>query len=182
MTVTEIATNNNFKTITSSKINEIDVKDFSLYKELIYASALCNNASLDPDNPEGIIGDPTEGALIFLAKKFNINHEELEDKYPRKFEQPFDSNRKRMSTIHIIDNNITAYTKGAVDEMLPLCDSILTENGIRPLTNKDKEDIKKQLGWSDKYYAIRYKHVVNFVDSESIDYIMGKDNFKLNKK
>ena len=47
-----------------------------------------------------------------------------------------------MSTIHIIDNNITAYTKGAVDEMLPLCDSILTENGIRPLTNKDKEDIK----------------------------------------
>ncbi len=142
MTVTEIATNNNFKTRTSSKINEIDVKDFSLYKELIYASALCNNASLDPDNPEGIIGDPTEGALIFLAKKFNINHEELEDKYPRKFEQPFDSNRKRMSTIHIIDNNITAYTKGAVDEMLPLCDSILTENGIRPLTNKDKEDIK----------------------------------------
>ena len=46
----------------------------------------------------------------------------------------------------------------------------------------DKEDIKKQLGWSDKYYAIRYKHVLNFVDSESIDYMMGKDNLKINKK
>ena len=46
----------------------------------------------------------------------------------------------------------------------------------------DKEDIKKQLGWSDKYYAIRYKHVLNFVDSESIDYLLEKDNFKLNKK
>ena len=53
---------------------------------------------------------------------------------------------------------------------------------ISLMLGADKEDIKKQLGWSDKYYAIRYKHVVNFVDSESIDYIMGKDNFKLNKK
>ena len=53
---------------------------------------------------------------------------------------------------------------------------------ISLMLGADKEDIKQQLGWSDKYYAIRYKHVVNFVDSESIDYIMGKDNFKLNKK
>lgn len=142
MTVTEIAVNNNFKTRTSSKINEINTRDISPYKDLVYASALCNNASLDPNNPEGIIGDPTEGALIFLAKKFNINHEELEDKYPREFEQPFDSNRKRMSTVHVIDNNITVYTKGAVDEMLPLCDSILAEDGIRPITDKDKKDIQ----------------------------------------
>lgn len=53
---------------------------------------------------------------------------------------------------------------------------------ISLMLGADKEDIKKQLGWSDKYYAIRYKHVLNFVDSESIDYILGKDNFKLNKK
>ena len=53
---------------------------------------------------------------------------------------------------------------------------------ISLMLGADKEDIKKQLGWSDKYYASRYKHVLNFVDSESIDYILGKDNFKLNKK
>ena len=53
---------------------------------------------------------------------------------------------------------------------------------ISLMLGADKEDIKKQLGWSDKYYAIRYRHVLNFVDSESIDYILGKDNFKLNKK
>ncbi|MEF9990491.1 MAG: tyrosine-type recombinase/integrase [Romboutsia sp.] len=46
----------------------------------------------------------------------------------------------------------------------------------------DEIDIKKQLGWSDKYYAIRYKYVLNFVDSESIDYIMNKDNMNINKK
>lgn len=53
---------------------------------------------------------------------------------------------------------------------------------ISLMLGADTQDIKKQLGWSDKYYAIRYKHVLNFVDSESIDYILGKDNFKLNKK
>ena len=46
----------------------------------------------------------------------------------------------------------------------------------------DKEDIQKQLGWSDKYYAIRYKNVIDFVDSESIDYIMQKENININKK
>ncbi len=53
---------------------------------------------------------------------------------------------------------------------------------ISLMLGADTEDIKKQLGWSDKYYAIRYKHVLNFVDSESIDYLLNKDNFKLNKK
>ncbi|HSQ87926.1 tyrosine-type recombinase/integrase [Romboutsia sp.] len=46
----------------------------------------------------------------------------------------------------------------------------------------DEVDIKNQLGWSDKYYAIRYKYVLNFVDSESIDYIIKKDNISINKK
>ena len=53
---------------------------------------------------------------------------------------------------------------------------------ISLMLGADKEDIKKQLGWSDKYYAIRYKHVLNFVDSESIDFMLGKDNLKINKK
>ena len=46
----------------------------------------------------------------------------------------------------------------------------------------DEEDIKNQLGWSDKYYAIRYKYVLNFVDSQSIDYLIDKDDFLINKK
>lgn len=45
-----------------------------------------------------------------------------------------------------------------------------------------EEDVKNQLGWSDKYYAIRYKYVLNFVDSESIDYIMSSDKMNINKK
>lgn len=53
---------------------------------------------------------------------------------------------------------------------------------ISLMLGADKEDIQKQLGWSDKYYAIRYKHVIDFVDSESIDYMMQKDNMNINKK
>ena len=45
-----------------------------------------------------------------------------------------------------------------------------------------EEDIKNQLGWSDKYYAIRYKYVLNFVDSQSVDYLIDKDDFLINKK
>ncbi|MEG0180510.1 MAG: tyrosine-type recombinase/integrase [Peptostreptococcaceae bacterium] len=45
-----------------------------------------------------------------------------------------------------------------------------------------EEDVKNQLGWSDKYYAIRYKYVLNFVDSESIDYIISSDKMNINKK
>jgi site-specific recombinase XerD len=45
-----------------------------------------------------------------------------------------------------------------------------------------EEEVKNQLGWSDKYYAIRYKYVLNFVDSESIDYIMSSDKMNINKK
>ena len=45
-----------------------------------------------------------------------------------------------------------------------------------------EEEVKKQLGWYDKYYAIRYKYVINFVDSESIDYIINNDKMNINKK
>ncbi|MFR2553527.1 MAG: tyrosine-type recombinase/integrase, partial [Clostridioides difficile] len=46
----------------------------------------------------------------------------------------------------------------------------------------DESDVKNQLGWSDKYYAIRYKYVLNFVDSEIVDYLIEKDNLDINKK
>lgn len=110
-------------------------------RRLICAAALCNDASFDPDRPGEIIGDPTEGALIHLAKVFGIHHETLERSHPRLFEQPFDSDRKRMTTVHRIGSRVTACTKGAPDELLPLCTSILTEDGPRPMTEEDRTRI-----------------------------------------
>ncbi|WP_338609403.1 calcium-translocating P-type ATPase, PMCA-type [Clostridium baratii] len=141
MTATHIAMNGDFEKRKATPVHKASKKYANLYSDLIFASALCNNATLDPDNIGEILGDPTEGALIFLAKEFGITQAEFEKQYPREFEQPFDSDRKRMTTIHIIDDEIVAYTKGAVDEMLPLCTKIATNKGIRDITEKDKENI-----------------------------------------
>lgn len=143
MTVTHIAVNGDFENGTTTPVENAANQHPAVYKELVYAAALCNDASLDPDRKGEIIGDPTEGALIYLAQAFGIDHEALEDDYPRLFEQPFDSERKRMTTVHRINEKWISYTKGAVDEMLPLCTHILTSEGVRPITEADKENITK---------------------------------------
>lgn len=110
-------------------------------RDLLYIAALCNNASFDPDNPDKTIGDPTEGALLTFAKQCGIDIDALEGQMPRVFEQPFDSIRKRMTTVHKLENTAVAYTKGAVEEMLPLCTSILTAQGVRAMTDTDRKQI-----------------------------------------
>lgn len=141
MTVKELVIEENIKNKSTIKVEEIEKEDKEKYKELIYAGALCNDAALDPDKKDEILGDPTEGALIFLARDFGFDQEELEEKYEREYEEPFDSDRKRMSTIQKIDGKNIVYTKGAVDEMLELCTKILTPEGEREITDEDKENI-----------------------------------------
>ena len=108
MTVTHIAVNGDFEAGAATPVEEAARRHPQVYRELVNAAALCNDASLDPDRPGEIIGDPTEGALIFLAQSFGVDHEGLEDRYPRVFEQPFDSERKRMTTVHEMDGAIIA--------------------------------------------------------------------------
>ncbi len=128
--------------LNNSAITPNSISNQELYKDLIYSGLLCNDATFDKNNKNMIIGDPTEGALLLLGRDyFKINQEDLERKYERLFEQPFDSDRKRMTTVHNIDGEITAYVKGALDELLELCDTVITSNGIRPITNEDKEKI-----------------------------------------
>lgn len=141
MTVTQIAVDNDFKHAAATPVDGAASRHPAIYRSLLYAAALCNDASFDPDREGEVIGDPTEGALIYMSKAFGVDHDELEKEYPRRFEQPFDSDRKRMTTVHRIDGEWTAYTKGAVDEMLPLCTHILTSDGVRPITDEDKANI-----------------------------------------
>lgn len=143
MTVTHIAVNGDFETGKATLVHSAAEQHPEVYQHLVYAAALCNDASLDPDRKGEIIGDPTEGALIHMAQAFGINHEALESEHPRFWEQPFDSDRKRMTTVHRIENQWEAYTKGAVDEMLPLCTHILTAKGIRPMTEANRTNIAK---------------------------------------
>ncbi|MGN0331903.1 MAG: cation-translocating P-type ATPase [Lachnospiraceae bacterium] len=140
MTVTHVAFYDEFQTGCAKSVNELP-KISDENKELLRISVLCNNASLNPECPGNIIGDPTEGALLIFAENCEIKQDCLEEAMPRVFEQPFDSVRKRMTTVHKVGNEILAYTKGAVEEMLPLCTKIVTDEGTRPMTDEDRRKI-----------------------------------------
>ena len=140
MTVTEIAFGESIEKGVSVKTGSADTDD-PVFKRLLEGAALCNNAHFDPDRPGETMGDPTEGALIVMAKDFGIDADDFGEEHTKLFEQPFDSDRKRMSVINEFGGTAVQYTKGAVDELLPLTTGILTDKGVRPITEKDAEKI-----------------------------------------
>ena len=142
MTVTYVAVNGDFEAGRTTSAEELSSRyDKSVYGDLLSACALCVNAKKDPDHPGNILGDPTEGALVLFAEKFGIDGETYEDAHPRLFEQPFDSDRKRMTVLNKTEEGYVAYTKGAVDELLPLCTMYQTEHGVRPMTDADRKQV-----------------------------------------
>ena len=95
--------------------------DQATLQELARAVALCNDATLD--RREGswrVVGDPTEGALLTLARKVGIDPAVEGHRLPRRGELPFDSARKRMTTVHDTPAGRVAYVKGAPSAVIPL--------------------------------------------------------------
>jgi len=116
-----------------------------LHKMLV-AAMLCNNARLLPPGGEAprwtILGDPTEGALRVLALKAGLDLDSEERKTPRLREIPFESQRKRMSTIHRAEDlSMLIYTKGAPKEVLGLCTKILVNGSEQHLGEPLREQI-----------------------------------------
>ena len=128
---------------------ELSIRDDQQVYQLVKAAYLCNNARLlapAEDLPEEerqwtILGDPTEACLRVLGVKSGLQVEEEERQNPRLFEVPFDSRRKRMSTIHYAGqsqsgrpigfygkNSRLAFVKGAPKETIDLCTKILVNN------------------------------------------------------
>jgi len=106
-------------------------------RELLLGAALCADAhaTRDADGHWQIHGDPTEGALIVAAAKAGLHKPELDARYPRLDEIPFDSESKRMTTLHEIDGAPIAYAKGAPEVILGACSSQLTGQGSVPITD-----------------------------------------------
>ena len=108
-------------------------------KALLKTSVLCNDSDLEKDPESGkwtVKGDPTEGALVVAAEKFNLKKATFDKDEPRIAEIPFSSERKRMTTIHTGDNKKTAYMKGAPEIVLSKCSKILLNGKAVPLTDE----------------------------------------------
>ena len=117
-------------------------------RELSIAMVLCNDATLvkeEENNRWTIKGDPTEGALVVLAQKLGLSQREMKLSFPRVWEIPFSSEKKRMTTLHIGNSNgqIVAYMKGSVESVLEKCAYCLEEGGPKTLDSFARDRIYK---------------------------------------
>jgi len=134
---------------------------------LLIGGSICNDAVLEKDAEDPgryrTVGDPTEGALVVAAAQAGFYKTELEKTLPRVSELPFDSDRKRMTTIHTFQPDellqglktlwdtrrpepsweYLAVTKGAVDGLLQISDRVWTEDRIESMTDEWRERIRK---------------------------------------
>jgi Ca2+-transporting ATPase len=102
------------------RLRQQDAPDLA---ELLAAAALCNDAAVRPPSGEQerwtAVGDPTEAALLAVARKLDLDPGELNTRLPRIAELPFDSGRKRMTTVHRLpDRGVRVICKGAPEAML----------------------------------------------------------------
>ncbi|HLC32900.1 MAG TPA: HAD-IC family P-type ATPase, partial [Candidatus Nanoarchaeia archaeon] len=109
---------------------------------LLRIGALCNNAQLSlSEGKWGIVGDPTEGALLVSARKGGMDLGQLQTEFPRVKEIPFSSEKKRMTTVHSHKKSHVSYMKGAPEVVLPLCTKILVDGRVERLTRTEKDKI-----------------------------------------
>jgi len=122
---------------------------------LVAGAALANDSRLEEE--DGIVrpvGDPTETALLEVARRLGVHLAALNEAFPRVAELPFDSDRKRMTTFHRPGpgaekwapgvarlGTIVAWTKGAPDVVLERCRFLLSPGGVRPLADADRSRI-----------------------------------------
>ena len=123
---------------------------------LLAGGALCNDAVLEIDgNNFRIVGDPTEGALLVAAARAGLTKEKLDNTFPRQAEVPFDSERKRMATMHSFPESqaeipttfgsvwdwegwpgrfdYVVFAKGAVNSLLEICDRVWVDDHVEEM-------------------------------------------------
>ncbi|HAE85055.1 MAG TPA: ATPase [Anaerolineaceae bacterium] len=174
MTVTRLWADGKFISITGSGYEphgeflnddqKINLKEYPAVGTAMWIGALNNDAQLElSGESEGkatyrIVGDPTEGSILVAAEKAGTSVEKLQEAYPRVQEIPFDSERKRMLTIHALkqpmDDDLSPFTsadrekgyviavKGAPDVVLNLCTQRLKmDNDVEPITEEIRQEI-----------------------------------------
>ena len=131
-------------TLTQNKMTVMEswTLDESITPETLATySSLCNDSRFI----EGVwVGDPTETAFTVWSDKLGLNTQDIIASHTRVNEIPFDSARKRMSTVNQFDEGLRALAKGGVDEILAVSKYVLRNNEIVEMTEEDKERIQTQ--------------------------------------
>lgn len=113
-------------------------------QRLLTAGLLASDARLQEDPEEadyGILGDPTEGALVVAAVKAGLDTDRLHNTAPRQSEIPFSSERKRMTTLHRQDDQIIAFSKGAPEVVVSSCRSWRINGATKSLDEQQQQHI-----------------------------------------
>jgi len=149
----------------------INVKENFELNLLLTGAALCTNAQYDGKN---VIGDSTEGALIVAAAKAGLWKDQLEKIYPRIYEVPFTSERKRMTTVHkSSDGRIIAFMKGAPEVILQRCTHILRDGTVKRLTERERKTIlsinEQMASEALRVLGVAYKELKDFDPNDLSD-------------
>jgi len=162
MQVKEIYINNETKseiTNLKSQIKNLNEKTFNSLDLLLLNGVLCSTASLVYIHDHGswdVLGDPTEGALLYLVQKTNQEVESLRKQWKLIEEQPFDSVTKMM-TVEVKRQSLNSkgqkyiFSKGAPESIIDICDKIMIGEKVEELQEERKKIIKKQVSlWAGK--------------------------------
>ena len=125
------------KIYADGRIYEKGMLDKNRQGLFLEACTLCNDAVIKGER----IGDPTELSLLDMSRFYGYEKEQLEKKYPRIDERAFDSERKRMTTVHRREGRQIAFCKGAADEMTVLCSQVWMYGKEVPFTAKAKKEV-----------------------------------------
>jgi len=152
MTVKKIFTDNatfsvsggGYNPVGSIKLIEGSPIAHNALNKLLIASVLCNNSNLNGcDSKWTVNGDPTEGALLCVARKYNIDEESIKRDFPRIKEIPFDSSKRYMTVVVNTAEGKVAYCKGSLTIILEKCKTIIINGEERLLTSEDRKKVRK---------------------------------------
>lgn len=138
-------TGNGYKPEGSILQGDLELKDLPLpLKHTLESGVLCNDTKLVKEDEEwGIIGDPTEGAIVVVGEKAGIDNNQFKSDNPRLYEIPFSSETKKMTTVNKTAEGLWVSSKGALEMLLASCKYIYRADGIGEITDADIELINK---------------------------------------
>lgn len=157
MTIQEIVINGKSYSNIAKRIDGIDI--------LEKVFTLCNDVEVDSDG--NFVGDPTEIAFLDYMKSLNLKPEQMKIQHPVIVELPFDSDRKRMSTIHAFDGKMFVLVKGGLDSILKCSTKYLKNGKLIDIAKEEKNLRALEKNMCDKSYrvlACAYKEIKEIPD------------------